>query len=236
MTKFIAIASGKGGTGKTTTAVNLAVAFNDLGKDVILLDANITTPHIALHLGLPEVPTTLHDVMRGRAHITEATYLHPSGLKVIPGGIDDLFDAGERRNELGALLLGLYGKTDLVILDAAAGIGAEAMEAINASDETIIVTNSDLSSLSDALRTIRVAEEAGSVVPGIIVNKASKNNMDLSLEDIQSILGKRIIAAIPEDLKIRKSLSLGHPVVYTYPSSSSAKEFRKLAKLLNDEE
>ena len=234
MTKFIAIASGKGGTGKTTTAVNLATAFNDLGKDVILLDANITTPHIALHLSLPEVPTTVHDALRGRAHITEATYLHPSGLKVIPGGIDDLLSKEEKKKELGSLLLGLYGKTDLVIVDSAAGIGAEALEAIGASDETIIVTNPDLSSLADALRTLRVAEEKGSVVPGVILNRVSKANLDLSLEDIETMLGKPIIAVIPEDKKIRKSLSLGHPVVYTHPHSSSSKQFRNLAKLLID--
>lgn len=234
MTKFIAIASGKGGTGKTTIAINLATSLNDLGKDVILLDANITTPHIALHLSLPEVPTTIHDVLRGRAHITEATYLHPSGLKVIPGGIDDLLTKEEKKKELNALLLQLYGKTDIVIVDSAAGIGAEALEAIGASDETIIVTNSDISSLADALRTIRAAEERGVVVPGVILNRFSKANLDISFEDMESMLGKPIIAVIPEDKKIRKSLSAGHPVVYTHPSSSSSKQFRNLAKLLID--
>ena len=234
MTKFIAIASGKGGTGKTTTAVNLATAFNDLGKDVVLLDANLTTPHIALHLGLPEVPTTLHDAIRGISHITEAMYLHPSGLKVIPGGIADLLTKKEKKKNLNELLLGLYGKTDLVIVDSAAGIGAEALEAIKASDETIIVTNSDLSSLADALRTIKAAEEAGSVVLGIVLNRVNRVNFDLSLDDVESTLGKRIIAVIPEDKKIRKSLSVGHPVVHTYPFSPSSKEFRNLAKLLID--
>jgi len=234
MTKFIAIASGKGGTGKTTTAINLATAFNDLGKDVILLDANLTTPHVALHLGLPEVPTTVHDAIRGRIHITEATYLHPSGLKVIPGGIDDLLTKEEKKKSLSSLLLGLFGTTELVILDSAAGIGAEALEAMKASDETIIVTNSDLSSLADALRTIKAAEEAGTVVPGVVLNRVSKTNFDLSIDDIESMLGKRIIAVIPEDKKIRKSLSVGHPVVYTHPSSPSSKEFKNLAKMLFD--
>ncbi len=233
MTKFIAIASGKGGTGKTTTAINLATAFNSLGKDVILLDANFTTPHVAIHLGLPEVPTTVHDALMGNAHITEATYLHPTGLKVIPGGIDGLLNKEKKRN-LSSLLLGLYGKTELVILDAAAGIGAEAMDAIKASDETIVVANSDISSLTDAVRTIKAAEEAGSVVPGIVLNKINKTSLGLSLHDIESIVGKRIIAVIPEDRKIRKSMSLNHPVVYTHPSSSSSKQFKNLAKMLID--
>jgi septum site-determining protein MinD len=232
MTKFIAIVSGKGGTGKTTAAVNLATVFNDLGKDVILLDGNITTPHVALHLGLPEVSTTVHDAMRGRAHIMEATYIHPSGLKVIPGGIDDLLTKKEKKKAISSLLLGLYGKADLVLIDSAAGIGDEALGVIEASDETIIVTNPDISSLADALRIIRAAEEQGSSVPGIVLNRVTKSNLDLSLEDIKLMLGKRILAIIPEDKKIRKSLSLRHPVVYTHPNARSAKEFRNLARLL----
>ena len=59
MSKIIAIVSGKGGVGKTTSAINLGVALNKFGKNVVVVDANLTTPNIGLHLGAPIVPISL---------------------------------------------------------------------------------------------------------------------------------------------------------------------------------
>ena len=67
MTRIIACASGKGGVGKTTFVANLGVALAELGKDVIAVDTNLTTPNLGLHLGVPLYPTTLHDVLKGKA-------------------------------------------------------------------------------------------------------------------------------------------------------------------------
>jgi len=60
MAKIYAILSGKGGVGKTTTAINLGTTLNHLGESVIIVDANLTTPNIGIHLGAPIVPVTLN--------------------------------------------------------------------------------------------------------------------------------------------------------------------------------
>src|SRR3989338_8055195 len=87
MTRVITITSGKGGVGKTTSAINIGAALNYLGKDVIVVDANLTTPNIGLHLGAPIVPVSLNHVLSGKAKISDALYEHESGLKIIPSSL-----------------------------------------------------------------------------------------------------------------------------------------------------
>jgi len=87
MSRFIVITSGKGGVGKTTTSVNLAVAMQALDEDVTLVDVNLTTPNVGLHLGAPVVPVTLNHVLSGRAEIEDSIYEHESGTKVIPSSL-----------------------------------------------------------------------------------------------------------------------------------------------------
>ena len=77
MSKLITITSGKGGVGKTTTAINLGAALNAFGKDVVVLDANLTTPNVGLHLGAPLVPVSLNHVLSGKANIIELYLVEP---------------------------------------------------------------------------------------------------------------------------------------------------------------
>ena len=87
MPKVIVITSGKGGVGKTTTAINLGAAMNYFGKDVLIVDANLTTPNIGIHLGSPEVPITLNHILNKKADVFEGVYEHESGLKIIPSSL-----------------------------------------------------------------------------------------------------------------------------------------------------
>src|SRR3989344_437446 len=87
MAKIITIASGKGGVGKTTTAINLAAALNSFGKDVIIVDANLTTPNVGLHFGAPIVPISLNHVLSGKAKVIDALYEHKSGTKIMPSSL-----------------------------------------------------------------------------------------------------------------------------------------------------
>jgi septum site-determining protein MinD len=87
MTRFISIISGKGGVAKTTTSINLGAALSYFGKDVIVVDANLTTPNIGVHLGVPVVPVHLHHALQGKHNIRDAVYMHPGGTKFVPASI-----------------------------------------------------------------------------------------------------------------------------------------------------
>ena len=135
MTKFIVIASGKGGVGKTTTAINLATALNSFGREVILIDANLSTPNVGIYLGSSKVPVSLHDVLSGEKKIREAMYIHKNGIKVIPASISLKDREKAKHNFLDKYIKELAGSADIVIIDSANGLGGEALSAIKAGDD-----------------------------------------------------------------------------------------------------
>ena len=225
---IITISSGKGGVGKTTTAVNLATALKLFGKDVILVDANITTLNVGLHLGFPFVNVTLNDVLREDKHISEAIYLHPIGLRVVPSSLSlhDLHNIDIEKLPEVVKELKNYG--EIIVLDSAAGLGKEAVSAILSGEHILVVVNPELPSLADALKVVRLAEEIGNNNIKVVVNKYSKDN-NISIQQIESLLEKPVIGIIPEDNSFREILEKKEPLVYRYPKSKPAIAYKKIA-------
>jgi septum site-determining protein MinD len=236
MTRLIVVTSGKGGVGKTTLTSNLAAALSDLGENVIAMDANLTTPNLGLQLGMHLVPRTLHDVLKGETRLTDAIYPHPYGFKIIPAslGLNDLKDVDAGR--LPEVSFRLLGKADYVIMDCAAGLGREAISALSASDEAILVTNPDLPSVTDALKILKLAQESNINVLGAVVNRITGNEHELSLKEINGLLGVPIIAEIPEDENVANSIAEKKPLIEYSPNSPAAVEIKKLAAKLSGKE
>lgn len=236
MTRTIAVIGGKGGVGKTTLTSNLACALAELGEDVIAVDANLTTPNLGIHVGMHFAPHTLHDVLKGESKLKDSTYPHALGFKVIPASmsVEDL--AGVDPSRLYEVTLNLLGKTDFILLDSAAGLGREAISAMNAVDEILIITNPDLPSVSDALKTVKLVESLNKKIIGVVVNKVRERNYELTKAEIEEMLGYPIISQIPDDSNVVKSLFAKTPIVNYNPSSPAAVEFRKLAHNLTGRE
>ena len=232
MTKIIGVVSGKGGVGKTTTAINLGTAFSAFGKDVIVMDANLTTPNISVHLGAPLVPVTLNDVLRGVKPIHEAIYQHPSGIKVIPSSISIEELKYLNADKLAAVLVDLIGKTEYVIMDASAGLSEDTLAVIKAADEVIVVTNPELPAVTDALKTIKIAERMGTKILGVVINKARYDEFDLDVKTIQTILEYPVLGVIPDDRAARAALSAKQPMVHSHADAPASKEFKRVAARL----
>ena len=229
MTKFLVIASGKGGVGKTTTSINLAAALREYGKDVVVVDGDLINPNISLYLGSDEVEYTLHDVLKGERRISEAIYTHPSGIKVIPSSISlsDLPHAHYKA--LGKVLSHLRGYTDLVIVDSHPGINKDAQYIFRLADELLVVTVPELSAVTDAMKTIRMAESLGTSVMGVLINRKEGKGYEMESAEIESFLEKPVIGEIAEDKNVKKAAVENFPVYNLYPKSAASKDFRKLA-------
>jgi len=230
MTRIIGICSGKGGVGKTTLVSNLGANLANMGHDVIILDANLTTPNLGIHLGIPLFPKTLQDVMKGNANIQEAIYNHSSGLRIVPAGISLRDLKGVDSGDLSNVVLDLLGNSEILILDGAAGLGRETLSTIESSDELLIVTNPELTSVTDALKTIRLAERFGSKITGVVINRVSNKGHQMTTKEVQDMLGDvEILAEIPEDIEVQRAISKRNPVVLNAPNSRAGIEIRKLA-------
>ena len=83
MSRTISVVSGKGGVGKTISAINLAHALFSQGKDVLLVDGDLNSPNLHHYLG-GEIVYSIHDVLNNRLHFTEIIHKHPSGIETIP--------------------------------------------------------------------------------------------------------------------------------------------------------
>ena len=223
------VSSSKGGSGKSTTSINLGVALNDLGLDVCVVDANLSTPYLSMYLGAPNVPVTLHHVLRGEAKIHDAIYQHASGTKVIPGSLS-MHDIGSCRLEELEKHMSKIG-SEVIILDGAPGLDAEAVAAIRMSDEVLVVTKPELPAVASSLKTIRVAQQLNKNITGVVLTRAG-HDLDLKIRNIQTILEHPVIGVIPEDSHIKRALVKREPVVYAYPSSPSGTAYRKLAAYL----
>lgn len=230
MTRIITFASGKGGTGKSTTVANLGTAMAQLGKRVTILDADITMANLGVMLGLEDQKITLHDVLAGEASIFQAIYEGPAGVRVVPSSISL---EGLRRTKLEGLrkaVTGLAKRAEILLIDSPAGLDRDAITALTMGEEMILVVTPDIASLSDALKTKIIAENLGVNPIGIVVTRAADKHVDLSKEEIVSVLDLPVLAVIPEDSKVRRSTAFCKPVVVHEPKSPAAQAFKKLAR------
>ena len=235
MAKIITVCSGKGGVGKTTTSSNLATALHNMGKEVTLIDANVTTPNLGLHLGIYEVPKTLHDVLQGKATLSEATYLHPLGFKVVPSSLNINSLDNKMKKNLKEIITKAGSSSDYVIIDSSPGLGKEAKLAIGAGDEVLIVTNPEMPAIVDALKTIKMAEKSGAKVTGVILNRVYGNN-EMSVENAEHFLDTKVLGVIPEDKRMKLALRKRDPLVSVKPNSKASKAYVKLANKLEGKE
>lgn len=232
MTKFIAFVSGKGGVGKTTSTLNTGQALLRQGKKVMLLDANFMTPNLAIHLGLLNPEGTINKFLRKEKDLNEVIYLHESGLSLIPASPSYTEFQKTNPQHLSEVFEHLDETTDFVLVDAPSGLGYEVSQVLKNCDEVVLVVNPNLSSMTDALKTMQMTKAHNCAIAGVIVNMSHSGRHELKLEEIEKILGQQIIANIRQDRKMRKALYKQMPLVHLYPRSRSAREFRKVAEFL----
>lgn len=236
MGTVIGVFSGKGGVGKTTLVANLATSLTkNFNKKVVVLDSNFSTSHLGLHFGLYEDPkVTIREVISKKLSPTTAFFIHPStGVRLIPaalrGTVDDTTTKG-----LDNVVRQLREDNDVVIVDAAPGLGREVLAAMKSVDEALIVATPDLPSVSDAMKTANLIKKIdGRInVLGVIMNRVKNEKYELTRKEVESASNLDSITQIPEDGRIPESIAKGIPVTELYPNANASVAFNRLSAAL----
>jgi flagellar biosynthesis protein FlhG len=160
-TRTIAITSGKGGVGKTTFSVNFAVACAQLGRRVLLFDADFGMANVHIYTGVnPKI--TLLDLVDGRVPIEELILPGPGGIQMICGasGVSRLSDLSILALEsLSRQLLRAAAEFDVLIIDTAAGISSAVTHFLSLAQDSIVLATPALASTLDAYGVIKLAHE-----------------------------------------------------------------------------
>ncbi len=232
MGKTIGLVSLKGGVGKTTTTVALGTAIADLGKKVLLVDANFSAPNLGLHLNLINPTISLQQVLEKKAYLHQAV-ISLGNLDVLPCSVFGKFDINPLKlKEILALIKRNY---DYILIDSSPALNDETLGAMIASDEIIIVTTPDIPTLSTTMKAVTIAKRRGIKVSGIILNKVYNKKFELPLSKIEESVDANVLAVIPHDLKIPEALSKFASYVNFTPKSKGSVEYLKLAETLTGE-
>ena len=227
--RVIAITGGKGGVGKSTTTVNLAVSLRLDGFDVGVVDTDIEMPNLVEMLGL-EPKTTIHDVLSGRAETSEATIDLGNGFSVVPGDPALSGFATVEPSKLKEVVDELRTLKEVVILDTGAGLSYDDVLPLSLADEVIVVTSPDPAAVQNAARTEAFVHRLNQTVAGVVVTRAT-GPIDTEVKDA---FEAQIVGVIPEDPAVRKSTAAGQPLEVYDASSPAAEAYRKLEAALTD--
>jgi len=236
LARVIGVFSGKGGVGKTTLVANLSASLSkNFNKKIVAIDSNISISHLGMHLGLYEDPkVTLREVLLKKASPMSALYIHPStGVRLLPSPLNSSFDGISLRG-IENVVDQLSRDNDIVIIDAAPGLGREVIAAAECIDDAIIVATPDIPSVTDALKTINLIKRINDDINilGLVVNRVRNERYELTKNEIESACNINVITHIPEDVKIPESIAKGSPVVDIHPYSKASIAFNRLSAAL----
>lgn len=236
----ICIASGKGGTGKSVVTANLAVALAQGGARILVFDADMGLANVHMLMGV----TPTHDVaavLEGQIPLAQAIAECPAGVRLVSGG-SGFCELAElpfgKLRHLADQIASCEGTAEILLVDAAAGIGPQVMRFLRAAHEILLVTTPDATALLDAYATIKsLARGEGEAAVRLVVNRARDRAEAIeSFKKIQAVAARHAASAriaffgwIPQHWCVQDSVRQRHPVVLSHPKSFATAAFRSLA-------
>lgn len=225
-----AIASGKGGVGKTTITANLAVAIAELDYDVAIVDLDLGMANLAGWFGVTPSGSTLHTVLAGNASIADAQYDAPGGVTLIPSGTDVSSYADTDIERLDAVIPELRSSFEYVLLDTGAGISHETVRPLGLSDGVLLTTTPREPAVDNTLATIELLDRIDASITGLIVNRTRPES---ALPD-DLLAAQTLLGTLPEDSTIATAHEQGVPFNIAHPDSAATERIRAIAEELTD--
>ena len=246
MPTVYAVASAKGGVGKTTTAAGLATALAAAGESVVVVDGDVGSPALADTLGVSPGAVTLHDVLAGRAEPAAAVVDGPTGLRVVPGNPSlEAFAAADPAG-LEAVVTA-FEDASSVVVDTSAGLTHATARVLALADETLLVTTSDPRAVTATEKTRALTTRLGGHVAGTVLVRAgnededgetAESGGDSETAESRSLEGLEtpVLARVPEDSTVDAAVTAGESLVAFDPSAPASVAYRRLAATLTGRE
>lgn len=231
MVEAFAVASGKGGTGKTTSTLALGMALAE-EHDVTVVDADTGMANLLFHAGLSDAETTLHDLLiaDATAAVDDAVY-ERYGMRVVPCGtsLDGFREADPER--LRAVVAELAADTDVLLLDSPAALGSKsAVLPIVLADRTVTVLHPTVPALSDGLKVREYARSYGTDNAGVLFNRVTDREAVEEIEaQTERYFDGPILGIVPENDVVQAARQAGEPLLAHAPDSPAAEAFRRAA-------
>lgn len=242
-TNVIAIASGKGGVGKTWFSITLAHALSKAGKKVLLFDGDLGLANIDVQLGLMP-KRDLNDVIRGRLSLDKVIQPYEDGgFDIIAGRSGQASLSAlpsQRLTMLRDQLLDVAGKYDVVLLDLGAGVDRTVRMLSASATRTLLVTTDEPTSLTDAYAFIKLGSAVGmSKNVGVVVNQAmntaeGQKTYKTLLKACENFLRLRppLIGMVHYDKKVRETIRHQSPILTRSPNADAAEDVEQIAKIV----
>jgi len=240
--RVISVASGKGGVGKSSISVNLAIAMSRLGSRVLILDADFGLANVDIMLGI----TTRMDLsyfLRGEKALAEIIQLGHEGVRFISGGsgVNELINMNEEQlSGLLAKIVRIDAPIDVIIMDAGAGVSNTIMQVLLASSETIVVTTAEPTSVLDAYALVKTIVKHDATHPlHVLVNKCENNKEAQSVQAgfvnvCGRNLGKNInpLGLISHNHDFTTAIKRQVPIAVSEPYGATTREIDVIARAI----
>jgi flagellar biosynthesis protein FlhG len=244
--KVIAVTSGKGGVGKTNVVANLAVSLSEMGKKVVVLDADFGLANIDVLLGLTP-RFHLGHVLFGNKTLTEVMVQGPHGIRIIPAssGLQRMSElTAAQRDQLIEGFETLDSDTDYFIIDTAAGISRNVIHFLLAADEVVVVSAPEPTAIVDAYAVIKIVlAESPSKLVRVIINAveraAEAQEVFCQINSVvKRFLSREVtyLGHIERDPHILQAVRNQVVVTQKFPNAPASRCFRNLARVLAQQE
>ena len=238
--QVIAVTGGKGGVGKTNVSVNLALALAELGRRVVLLDADLGLANVDVLLGLT-TRRTLADVIAGDCDLQDVLIPGPGGIRIVPAasGAQSMVQLTTQQHAgLIQAFSELGDELDVLIIDTAAGIGDSVVAFVRAAQEVLLVVTDEPTSITDAYALIKLLNrDYGITRFRVLANMAHApqegRNLFAKLTKVTERfldVALQYVGAVPYDEAVRKAVQKQRAVYDAYPRSKSALALRAIAQ------
>ena len=242
--RVVSVASGKGGVGKSSLSVNLAIALSRLGVRVLVVDADFGLANVDVMLGVTSRYNFSH-YLSGDKTLPEIIQLGHEGVRFISGGsgLSDLINMGE--DQLEKLMDGLTSlelPIDFIIIDTGAGINEKIVQMVLSSSETIVATTTEPTAILDAYALVKTITRQHSSHPiHVLINKCANEEearriMDGFIEFIERHLGKIVspLGFVTFNHEVPQSIKRQIPITVSAPNGVTSKEITRIARAVLD--